>query len=390
MSQIYLDHIAGTPLLPEAFDAMVPFLKENYGNPSSIHSFGEQAEEAMTEAREKVAALINAEDSKEIVFTSCGTESNNFAFKGVPFNRRSKGKHIITTPIEHFSIMHTIKAMEKLGFDVTQVPVDQYGVVDPEEVEKAITDQTVLVSIQHANPEVGTIQPLEQIGKICRENKVPFHTDAVASAGVIPIDVQKMNVDLLSLSGNMFYGPKGAAALYIRKGIGINPLLDGGIQERGKRAGTENVPAIVGMGVAAEIAKNEMGPRQKHLKKLSKRLLNGLREKIEELPEFGHPTNRLPGNVSVGAKYIEGESVLLFMDMAGMAIASGSACISRSLKVSHVMLAMGVDHADAQGSLLFTLGKDNTESDMDKVLEELPPIIQRLRDMSPLYKRKST
>jgi cysteine desulfurase len=390
MSQIYLDHIAGNPLLPEAFDAMLPFLKENYGNPSSIHSFGEQAEEALSEARDKVAGLINAADSKEIIFTSCGTEANNFAFKGVPFNRRSKGRHIITTPIEHFSIMHTIKVMEKLGFDVTQLPVDQYGVVDPEEVEKAITDKTVLVSIQHANPEVGTIQPLAQIGKVCRENKIPFHTDAVVSTGSIPVDVQKMNVDLLSLSGNMFYGPKGAAALYIRKGIAINPLLDGGIQERGKRAGTENVPAIVGMGVAAEIAQKEMKPRQAHLKKLSKRLLNGLREKIEELPEFGHPTNRLPGNVSVGAKYIEGESVLLFMDMAGIAIASGSACISRSLKVSHVMLAMGVDHADAQGSLLFTLGKDNTEADVDKVLEELPPIIQRLRDMSPLYKKKST
>lgn len=389
MDRIYMDHIAGTPLLSEALEAMLPYFKEKFGNPSSIHGFGEETEEALTGSREKVAGLIGAEP-EEIIFTSCGTESNNFAFKGVPLQRRSKGNHIVTTPIEHFSIMHAIKAMEKAGFDVTQVPVDGRGMVDPAEVKKAITDKTVLVSVQHANPEIGTIQPIAEIGKVCKEAGVPFHTDAVDSAGTVPINVKDMNVDLLSLAANMFYGPKGAAALYVRKGVGIQPLLDGGIQERGKRAGTENVPAIVGMGVAAEVALREMDKRREHLMKLSGKLLSGLKERIDHLLVFGHPEHRLPGNVSVGAQFIEGESVLLFMDMAGIAIASGSACISRSLKVSHVMLAMGIEHGDAQGSLLFSLGKDNTEAEVDKVLAELPPIIQRLRDMSPLYKKKST
>jgi len=389
MSMIYMDHIAGTPLLPEALDAMLPFLKENFGNPSSIHSFGEDAEEAMTEAREKVAALIGATPD-EIIFTSCGTESNNFAFKGVPLARRSKGVHIITTPIEHFSIMHAIKAMEAMGFDVTQVPVDQYGIVDPDEVRKAITDKTTLISVQHANPEVGTVQNIAEIGKVARERGVPFHTDAVDSVGNVPVNVDEMNVDLLSLSANMFYGPKGAAALYVRKGTPIKPLLDGGIQERGKRAGTENVPGLIGMGVAAEVAMKEMDSRKAHLEKLGKKLKDGLLERIEHLHQFGHPQRRLPGAVSLGAEFIEGESVLLFMSMDGIAIASGSACISRSLKVSHVMLAMGIDHAIAQGSLLFTLGKDNTDEQVEKVWEALPPIVQRLRDMSPLYKKKSS
>jgi len=389
MDRIYMDNIAGTTILPEALDAMMPFFKEKFGNPSSIHSFGEETEEALTEAREKVAALINA-DPGEIIFTSCGTESNNFAFKGVPLQRKSKGMHIVTTPIEHFSIMHTIKAMEKMGFEVTQVPVDQHGLVDPDEVKDAITDKTVLVSVQHANPEVGTVQDIAAIGAIAKEAGVPFHTDAVDSTGILPIDVKAMNIDLLSLAGNMFHGPKGAAALYVRKGVGIQPLLDGGIQERGKRAGTENVPAIVGMGVAAEDAAKHMEERREHLEKLSKKLKEGMMERVDDLLYFGHPEKRLPGNVSLGAKFIEGESVLLFMDMQGIAIASGSACISRSLKVSHVMLAMGVDHGDAQGSLLFTLAKDNTEEEVEKVFEVLPPIIQRLRDMSPLYKRKTS
>lgn len=389
MSKVYMDHVAGTPLLPEALEAMLPFLKDKFGNPSSIHGFGEEAETAVGEAREKVAALIGAEPD-EIIFTSCGTESNNTALKGVPFASRAKGNHIITTPIEHFSIMHGIKAMERDGFEVTQVPVDAYGMVDPADVEKAITERTVLVSIQHANPEVGTIQPIAEIGELCRGRKISFHTDAVVSAGIIPVNVKDLKVDLLSLAANMFYGPKGAAALYLRKGTRLQPLLDGGIQERGKRAGTENVPAIVGMGVAAEVALREMDVRRRRVEGLAKKLLEGLRERIPHLLVFGHPERRLPGNVSVGARFIEGESVLLFMDMAGVAIASGSACISRSLKVSHVMLAMGVEHGEAQGSLLFTLGKDNTEADVAQVIEALPPIVQRLRDMSPLYKKKTS
>ena len=389
MDTIYMDHIAGTPLLPQALDAMLPFLKEQYGNPSSIHSAGEEAEKAVGEARKKVAALIGAEVD-EIIFTSCGTESNNFAFKGVPFARKSRGNHIVTTPIEHFSIMHAIKAMEKMGFDITQVPVNQYGMVDPEDIAGAITDKTVLVSVQHANPEVGTIQPIDEIGRVCREKGVPLHTDAADSAGNVPVNVNEINVDLLTLAANMFYGPKGAAALYVRKGTQIKPLLDGGIQEKGKRAGTENVPSIVGMGVAAEIAVKEMEKRRDHLARLSNKLREGMRKGIDHLHEFGHPEQRLPGNVSLGAEFIEGESVLLFMDMEGVSIASGSACISRSLKVSHVMLAMGIDHSIAQGSLLFSLGKDNTDQEVEKACDVLPPIVQRLRDMSPLYKKKTT
>jgi cysteine desulfurase len=384
--KIYMDHVAGTPLLPEALDAMLPFLKDRFGNPSSIHGFGAEAEDAVGEARGRTAGLIGA-DPDRIILTSCGTESNNFAFKGVPLARQSKGNHIVTTPVEHFSIMHALKAMERSGFVVTQVPVDRYGQVDPEAVADAMSDKTVLVSIQHANPEVGTLQPIAEIGRICRERGVPFHTDAVASAGIVPIDVDEMNIDLLSLSASMFYGPKGAGALYVRKGIPIQPLLDGGIQEKGKRAGTENVPAVVGMGVAAEIAMKEMEGRRKHLLPLGEKLRKGLVERIDHLAEFGHPEGRLPGHVSLGAEFIEGESVLLFLDMEGIAIASGSACISRSLKVSHVMLAMGVDHATAQGSLLFSLGKDNTEGEVERVWEVLPPIVQNLRNMSPLYKK---
>lgn len=388
MAKIYMDHVAGTPILPEVLEAMLPYLKERFGNPSSIHGLGEEAETAINEAREQVAALIGAAP-EEIIFTSCGTESNNFAFKGVPWAMKSKGNHIVTTPIEHFSIMHAIKTMEKMGFEVTQVPVDGHGRVDPADVAKAITERTVLVSVQHANPEIGTIQAVTEIGAVCKEKGIPFHTDAVVSAGLLPINVKEMNISLLSLAANMFYGPKGAAALYLKKGLPIQPLLDGGIQERGKRAGTENVPAIVGMGTAARIAAEKMAERQAHLRKLGRKLQNGLLERIEHLHLFGHPEDRLPGHVSVGAEFVEGESILLFMDMAGIAIASGSACISRSLKVSHVMLAMGIDHARAQGSLLFSLGKDNTEEEVEKVFEALPPIVQRLRDMSPLYKKKT-
>ena len=336
----------------------------------------------------RVADIYNGSGLEFTVLLDRGMDIGRASFKGVPLALRHKGAHIVTTPLEHFSIMHALRAMEKMGFEVTQLPVDQHGLVDPNDVEQAIGENTVLVSIQHANPEVGTIQPIGEIGRICRERKVAFHTDAVDSAGTIPIDVTEMNIDLLSLAANTFNGPKGTAALYIRKGIRINPLLDGGIQERGKRAGTENVPAIVGMGVAAEAARNQMAARHAHVAGLAEKLRVGFRERIEYLHEFGHPEKRLPGHVSIGAEFIEGESVLLFMDMEGIAIASGSACVSRSLKVSHVLLAMGVDHAVAQGSLLFSLGWENTEADVEKVLEVLPPIVKRLREMSPLYKKR--
>jgi len=383
-----MDHVAASPLLPEVVDAMLPFLKEKYGNPSSMHSLGEEVTDALDTARQAVAALINAK-GQEIFFTSGGTEANNWALKGLIQARRAKGNHLITSSIEHFSIMHAIKALETQGVEVTRLPVDSYGMVDPDEVRKAITPATVLISVMHANNEVGSIQPLEEIGKIAHEYMVPFHTDAVATAGVIPVDVEKLNVDLLSLAANPFYGPHGVGALYIRKGVKIAPLLDGGIQEGGLRAGTENILGIVGMGKAAEIAVRDMDARIAHVTPLRDKLMKEIPEAIEEVVRVGHPTRRLPGNVSLLVRYVEGESMLLFLDMEGVEIASGSACISRSLKVSHVMLSMGIDAGTAQGSLLFTLGVDNTVQDVDDVVTILPPIVQRLRDMSPLYKKTS-
>lgn len=386
MSVVYIDHVAGMPLHPKAFEAMIPYFKELYGNPSSIHDGGEKAREAIEEARAKVARLIGSQE-EEIYFTSCGTESNNLALKGIAWAHQSRGKEIIISSVEHFSIMHTANALERAGFHITRLPVDQYGRVDPGVVEKAITPQTILVSVMHANPEVGTIEPIAEIGKITRARNVLFHTDAVDSVGTIPVDVNQLNVDLLSLAANQFYGPKGAAALFVRKGVRILPLLDGGIQERGLRAGIENVPAIVGMGVAADSAREEMPQRINHLRGLQKKLAEELPKRIPYLRFLGHPTQRLPGNVSVAVEFIEGEAMLLFMDMEGIQISSGSACISRSLKVSHVMLAMGVDAATAQGSLLFSFGMQNKEDDLDRILQVLPPVVERLRNMSPVYRK---
>jgi len=387
MRIINFDHGAASPLLPEVLAAMMPFFTEDYGNPSSMHSLGEKAGEALEEARKYVAALINAKET-EISFTSGGTEANNWALKGVIQANRSRGSHLITSSIEHFSIMHAIKALEKQGIEVTRLPVDGYGMVDPADVERAITPETILISIMHANNEVGTIQPIAEIGKIARQHQIPFHTDAVATVGIIPVDVEALNVDLLSLAANPFYGPLGVGALYIRKGVKIDPLLDGGIQEGGRRAGTENVTGIVGMGKAAEIAARDMDARIAHVLPLRNRLMRDIPAVLEDVALVGHPTERLPGNVSILVKYVEGESMLLFLDMEGIEVASGSACISRSLKVSHVMLAMGIDASTAQGSLLFTLGQDNTDADVDDLMKILPSIVLRLREMSPLYKKK--
>lgn len=388
MRIINMDHVGASPILPEVMEAMRPFLTDKYGNPSSMHSVGETVTDALDEARDNVAKLINARDT-DIVFTSGGTESNNWALKGVVQANRSKGNHIIISSVEHFSIMHAAKALETQGIDVTRLPVDKYGMVDPQDVEKSITPKTILISVMHANNEIGAIEPVVEIGRIARSRGITFHTDAVATAGVIPVNVEDLNVDLLSVAANPFYGPLGVGALYVRKGTKISPLIDGGIQEGGMRAGTENVLGIVGMGKAAEIALKEMEARINHVVPLRDRLIKELPAAIEDVVLVGHPTNRLPGNVSVLVRYVEGESMLLFLDMEGVEIASGSACISRSLKVSHVMLAMGIDAGSAQGSLLFTMGKDNTDGDIDDVLRILPPIVQRLRDMSPLYKKTS-
>lgn len=384
MRKVYLDNTATTPILPEVREAMLPYLREAFGNPSCIHEWGDAAREGMETARNQVAELIGA-SPEEIIFTGSGTESNNFAIKGLALAQQNKGKHIIISAIEHFSVMHSAKTLEKWGFEVTQVPVDKYGFVDPEDVRKNIRKDTVLVSVMHANGEVGTIEPIQDIARVTRENNVVFHTDAVATAGTIPVDVKELGVDALSLAGNMFYGPKGVGALWLRKGVRIIPLLDGGVQEGGRRAGTENIPGIVGLGKAAELAKASTETRIEHLTKLRDRLLAELPTRIEHAVITGHPTKRLPGNASFCIEFIEGESMIMLLNSQGVAVTSGSACTSRALKASHVLIAMGLSHAIAQGSLLFGIGIDNTIEDVGYVLEVLPPIVDRLRQMSPLY-----
>ncbi|MGD1117934.1 MAG: cysteine desulfurase family protein [Dehalococcoidales bacterium] len=384
MKQVYLDNAASTPLLPEVKEAMLPFLGEIFGNPSSLHDWGDAARMAVDEAREKVAGLIGAE-AEEIIFTSGGTESNNFAVKGIALAQQAKGKHVVVSAIEHFSVLHSAKTLEKWGFEVTEVPVDKYGAVNPEDVKKAIRKDTVLVSIMHANGEIGTIEPIKEIAQITKELKIPFHTDAVASAGTIPVDVKELGVDALSLAGSMFYGPKGAGALWVRKGVRIMPLLDGGIQEGGRRGGTENVPGIVGLGKAAEIAKTQMQKRLDTLTPLRDRLLKELPERVEHMITTGDLHNRLPGHASFCVEFIEGEAMLMLLNSRGIAVSSGSACTSRALKASHVLIALGLSHEIAQGSVLFTLNPDNTSEDIDYVLEAMPPVVTRLRQMSPLY-----
>ena len=388
MRKVYLDNAATTPLLPEVREAMMPYLGDIFGNPSSLHDWGDGAREAIGAAREQVAALIGA-NGDEVIFTGSGTESNNFAVKGLALAQQNKGKHVVVSAIEHFSVLHSARTLEKLGFEVSEVPVDKHGAVDPDDVLRQIRKDTILVSIMHANGEVGTIEPIQQIGRITRERKIPFHTDAVATVGTIPVNVAELGVDALSLAGNQFYGPKGVGALWIKKGVRIMPLLDGGIQEEGRRAGTENVPAIAGLGKAAELAKTHMTERMKRLTPLRDHLLRELPKRIERVVVTGHPQHRLPGHASFCVEFIEGESMLMLLNSRGIAVSSGSACTSRALKASHVLIAMGLSHEIAQGSILFTLGIDNTKEDIDYVLETMPPIVDRLRQMSPLYAKFS-
>lgn len=384
MRKTYLDNAATTPLLPEVLEAMLPYLKDVYGNPQSIHNWGDGAREAVEDARGLVSALIGAR-AEEIIFTSSGTESNNFAIKGLATAQQSKGKHIVISSIEHFSVMHSARTLEKAGFEITPVPVDKYGLVDPKEVARSIRKDTILVSIMHANAEVGTIQPIGEIARLVKEAGAIFHTDAVATAGTIPVDVNKMGIDALSLAGNQFYGPKGVGALWLKKGTRIIPLLDGGVQEGGRRASTENVPGIVGLGKAAELAKAEMNSRMARLSALRDGLIKGIPSKIQHATVTGHPTQRLPGNASFSIEFIEGESMLILLNQQGIAASSGSACTSRALKASHVLTAMGIPPELSHGSLLFSFGLGNTEEDVDHVLAALPPIVERLRKMSPLY-----
>ncbi|MDH4028568.1 MAG: aminotransferase class V-fold PLP-dependent enzyme [Nitrospirota bacterium] len=384
MKTIYMDHVATNPMHPEVLDAMIPYLREHYGNPLSMYEPGMVAREAIENARTHTADLINAKP-REIIFTASGAEANNFAVKGIAYAYQNKGKHIIVSKVEHHSILNPARFLEKSGFNVTYLSVDRHGLVNPADVRKAITDETILISIIHASPEIGTIQPIAEIGAIAREKGIMFHTDAVASAGNIPVDVQSMNVDLLSLTAHQFYGPKGAAALYIKEGTRIVPLIYGGIQEGGRRAGTENVPAIVGMGKAAELAKRDLQKRMEHLKPLRDRLIAGAL-KIDKSMLTGHPQQRLPGHASFIVEYIEGEAMLMLLAAKGIYSASGSACSSKALKSSPVLLAIGTPVHMAQGSVVFTLGEGTTDEDINYFNETFSQVITRLREISPYAK----
>jgi cysteine desulfurase len=381
MKPIYMDHNATTPLREEVLEAMMPYLVEHFGNASSLHSFGIKTRSAIEEARGVVAKALRCKP-EEIVFTGSGTESDNQAIKGVAYANRKRGDHIITSRIEHHAVLHTCQYLEKQGFKVTYLPVDSYGMVDPEDVRKAITDRTILVSIMHANNEVGTIQPIEEIGKVAKEKGVYFHTDAVQTFGKLPINVDELGVDLLSISAHKLYGPKGVGVLYIRKGTRVDSLLHGGHHERGRRASTENVAGIVGLAKAIELRMGEMEEEARRLEKLRDRLYEGIKERIDHVYLNGHPKKRLPGTLSVCFEYIEGESIIMGLDLKGVAVSSGSACTSASLEPSHVLLAMGVHPAIAQGSIRFSLGRGNTDEDVDYVIEALPGIVSRLRKMS--------
>ena len=384
MKRIYLDNAATTKLAPAVFEAMTPYLTEIYGNPSSPHYFGQQVAAAIDKARQQVAAGIGA-DAGEIIFMSGGTEADNMAIRGIAERYSSRGKHIITTAVEHHAVLHTCQLLEKHGYEVTYLPVDEYGRVTVDQVREAIRPDTVLVTVMFANNEVGTIMPIPEIGALCREKGVFFHTDAVQAVGHLPIDVKAMNIDMLSMSAHKFHGPKGVGALYVRKGIMLPALIQGGAQERNRRAGTENVPGIVGMGKAMELAVGSLEENAAKMIRLRDRLIRELPKRIPEIKLNGHPTDRLPNNVNYSIKYIEGESILLMLDLNGIAASSGSACTSGSLDPSHVLLAMGLTHEVAHGSVRMTLSEETTEEDVEYVLDVLPRVAERLRRMSPLY-----
>ena len=382
---IYLDNAATTKMKDSVIAAMLPYFSETFGNASSTYtSAGQEARKALTEARGKVASAIGAEE-KEIFFTSGGSEADNWAIKGVALKNKDKGNHIITTTVEHHAVLHTCEFLEKQGFKVTYVPVDEFGMVNPKDIENAITDETILVSVMFANNEIGTINPIKEIGAICREKGVYFHTDAVQAAGAVPIDVKEMNIDLLSMSAHKFHGPKGVGALYIRRGVKIENLLHGGAQELGRRATTENVAGIVGMAQALTEAVDGMEEKTKKLVKLRDRIIDGILETVPYTRLNGHRTKRLPNNTSFCFRYIEGESLLLSLDMMGYVVSSGSACTSGSLDPSHVLLGIGLPHEIAHGSLRASLSEFTTEEEVDSFIKAVGPIVQRLRDMSPLY-----
>ena len=384
MRCVYVDNSATTPVRKEVLEKMLPYFSEGYGNPSSLYKIGQAAKTAIEDAREKVAKALGAEAS-EIYFTGCGTESDNWAIKGISKAYEDKGKHIITSAIEHHAVIHTLEHLEKMGYEVTCLPVDEYGMVNPDDLCSAIRPDTVLVTIMFANNEVGTIQPIEELVAIAKEHGVIFHTDAVQAIGHIDVDVKKMGIDLLSLSAHKFGGPKGVGALYCRKGLKIHSMIQGGAQERGKRAGTENVAGIVGLGAAIDLVLNEREEEITRISTLRDNLIEKIQEKIPYCKLNGHPIKRLPNNVNFSFRYIEGESLLLMLDMKGIAASSGSACSSGSLDPSHVLLAMGLTHEIAHGSLRLSLGRETTQADVEYIVQELAPIVEKLRAMSPLY-----
>jgi len=380
---VYMDHAATTPVHPQALEAMLPYFTEKFGNPSSIYGVAREARKALDDARETVAGILGAK-ATEIIFTSGGTEGDNAAVKGAAFAAKSKGNHIISSSIEHHAVLHTCHFLEKFGFDVTYLPVDRYGMVDPDEVGRAVTDKTILTSIMMANNEVGTVQPIAEIGKLLKGKNITFHTDAVQAAGALPINVDELGVHLLTLSAHKFYGPKGVGILYLKRATPFLPQQQGGGQERNRRAGTENVGAIVGMTAALQIAVDRMESNNGHVAKLRDKLIGGVLSSVPKASLNGHPTQRLPNNANVSFEYVEGESILLNLDMMGVAASSGSACTSASLEPSHVLMAMGIAVEIAHGSLRLTLGTSNTEADVDYVVSILPGIVERLRAMSPL------
>ena len=388
MKRIYLDYAATTPTHPEVARAMLPYFSDVFGNPSAIYCYGQEARSALEQARAQVAGLIGAR-SEEIIFTSGGTEADNLALIGVAYAHKNRGNHIITTAIEHHAIIEAARFLEKRGFEVTYLGVDGQGLVDPDDVRRAITDRTILISVMQANNEIGTIQPLAEIGGIAREAGICFHSDAVQAVGHIPVDVGELGVDLLSMSAHKFYGPKGVGALYLRKGTRLEPLMYGGGQERDRRSGTENTPGIIGLGRAVELARQEMAQEAGQLTRLRDRLIQGTLQRISHSRLNGHPKKRLPNNVNISFDFVEGESLVLNLDLKGICASTGSACSSSSLEPSHVLLALGLPRPQAHGSLRFTLGKWTTEADIDRVLEVLPPIVARLRAMSPLLKNRS-
>jgi len=387
MNRIYIDYAATTPTDPEVTKAMQPYFFERFGNPSSIHSYGQQAKKALEDSRERVAKFLGAK-SDEIIFTSGGTESDNTVIEGVAYALQTKGNHIITSAIEHHAVSEPCKLLEKRGFKVTYIGVGRDGLVNPEDIKKAITDKTILISIMHANNEIGTIQPIAEIGRIAREKGILFHSDAVQTVGHIPVDVNELNVDFLSLSAHKFYGPKGIGALYIRKGSRMESFLRGGDQEKDRRASTHNIPGIVGLAKAVELSQNNMKEEEEFQRHLRDRLIKEIPNKIRKVRLNGDPIKRLPNNVNFSIEYIEGESMLLNLDILGIAASTGSACTSTSLEPSHVLLAIGLSAEVAHGSLRFTLGRWTNEEDVDYLLEQLPLVVEKLRAMSPLYKKE--